>query len=53
MKTYIKYLSMLTLLSFTSSSCGVMFGGSRYTGLIIADGHPQAQIYIDGNNVGR
>ncbi|MFV5698050.1 hypothetical protein ACM55H_06735 [Flavobacterium sp. ZT3R17] len=41
-------LSMLMLLN----SCGVMFGGSRYEGTIIANGHPNAQIYVDGQKMG-
>jgi hypothetical protein len=41
-------LSMLMVLN----SCGVMFGGSRYEGTIIANGHPNAQIYIDGQKMG-
>lgn len=42
-------LSMLILLN----SCGVMFGGSRYEGTIIAKEHPNADIYVNGQKVGK
>jgi hypothetical protein len=41
-------LSMLIFLN----SCGVMFGGSRYQGTIVAKDHPNAQIYVDGQKMG-
>ncbi|WP_339919736.1 hypothetical protein [uncultured Flavobacterium sp.] len=41
-------LSMLLFLN----SCGVMFGGSRYEGTIVAKDHPNAQIYVDGQKMG-
>ncbi|SEA75630.1 hypothetical protein SAMN05443667_10892 [Flavobacterium gillisiae] len=41
-------LSMLIFLN----SCGVMFGGSRYEGTIVAKDHPNAQIYVDGQKMG-
>ena len=53
MKNWTKVLAMLTLLSFTLSSCGVMFGGSKFSGSIIAKDHPNAQIYVNGNNIGK
>jgi hypothetical protein len=34
------------------NSCGVMFGGSRYEGTIVAKDHPNAQIYVDGQKMG-
>lgn len=50
MKT--KILSLIILCS-VCSSCGVMFGGSKFSGSIIAKDHPDAQIYVNGNNIGR
>lgn len=44
---------MITLFSFTLTSCGVMFGGSKYSGTILAKDHPDAQIYVNGNNIGK
>jgi len=41
-------LSMLVLLN----SCGVMFGGSRYEGTIVAKDRPNAAIYVDGQKMG-
>ncbi len=38
--------------SLLLSSCGVMFGGSKYQGKIIAKDHPNAQIYVDGEKLG-
>jgi hypothetical protein len=29
-----------------------MFGGSRFSGSIIAKDHPNARIYVNGNNIG-
>jgi hypothetical protein len=34
------------------NSCGVMFGGSRYEGTIVAKDHPNAQIYVDVQKMG-
>lgn len=53
MKNWTKVLAMITLLSITLSSCGVMFGGSKFRGTIVAKDHPDAEIYINGNNVGK
>lgn len=41
-------LSMLILLN----SCGVMFGGSKYEGTIVAKDHPNAEIYVNGQKMG-
>lgn len=41
-------LSMVILLN----SCGVMFGGSKYQGTIIAKDRPNAEIYVDGKKLG-
>lgn len=34
------------------SSCGVMFGGSKYNGTIIAKDHPNAEIFVNGQKMG-
>jgi len=34
------------------SSCGVIFGGAKYSGSIIAKDHSDAKIYVNGNKVG-
>ena len=34
------------------NSCGVMFGGSKYQGTIIAKDHPNAEIYVKGQKLG-
>lgn len=34
------------------NSCGVIFGGSKYNGTIIAKDHPKADIYVDGKKLG-
>ena len=34
------------------NSCGVMFGGSKYSGTINVNDHPNAEIYVDGNKLG-
>lgn len=39
-------------LALVLNSCGVMFGGSRFNGSITAKDHPNAQIYVNGNNIG-
>lgn len=38
--------------SILFSSCGVMFGGSKYNATILAKGHPKADIYVDGQKIG-
>lgn len=53
MKNCFKIFWTLTLVSVTMSSCGVMFGGSKFSGAIIAKDHPNAQIYVNGNNIGK
>ncbi|MEQ9301746.1 MAG: hypothetical protein RIF33_24410 [Cyclobacteriaceae bacterium] len=35
------------------SSCGVMFGGSKFVGYIEAKDHPEAEIYVDGQKKGK
>lgn len=38
--------------SILFSSCGVIFGGSRYNANIIVKDHPNADIYANGQKVG-
>jgi len=38
--------------SILLNSCGVIFGGSRYQGTIIAKDHPNAQIFVNGEKTG-
>ena len=52
MKNSIKLLFMLIFISFTFSSCGVMFGGRRYKGKIVAQDHPNAHIFVNGKEMG-
>ncbi len=35
------------------SSCGVIFGGSRYNATIIAKDRPNAEIHVDGKLIGQ
>lgn len=53
MKNVAYLLIVITLLSFTLSSCGVIFGGAKYNATIIAREHPNASIYVNGNNIGQ
>ncbi|WP_260138352.1 hypothetical protein [Elizabethkingia anophelis] len=41
-------ISVVTVLSL--NSCGVIFGGSRYSGTINVKDHPNADIYVNGNS---
>ena len=43
----------ILFLSLQFSSCGVMFGGSRYNGTFVANGRPNADIYINGEKSGQ
>lgn len=50
-----KKILLLTAGSFlllSLNSCGVMFGGSKYSGTINVKDHPNAEIYVDGNKLG-
>jgi len=51
MKTPLKIFCFV-ILSISSTSCGVMFGGSKFSGSLIAKDHPNAEIYVDGNKLG-
>ena len=53
MKKGFNFFWIATLVCFTMSSCGVMFGGSKFSGSIVAKDHPNAQIYVNGNNIGK
>lgn len=46
------FFAIVILVSITLNSCGVMFGGSRYNGTIIAKDHPDAEIYVNGEKAG-
>lgn len=53
MKQFAVWFLMVVLLASGLSSCGVMFGGSKFTGSIIAKDHPKAKIYVNGNMIGQ
>ncbi|HLZ16259.1 MAG TPA: hypothetical protein VKQ08_04440 [Cyclobacteriaceae bacterium] len=54
MKNPIKSILLIIILtSFTLSSCGVMFGGSKFSASIIAKDHPNAQIFVNGSKIGQ
>ena len=53
MRKFCKNLLVMILMTFTLSNCGVMFGGSKFSGSIIAKDHPNAKIYVNGNNIGQ
>ncbi len=48
-----KITLLVTFLSLIFSSCGVMFGGSKFQGTITAKDHPNANIYVNGNKAGQ
>jgi len=52
MKKSILFIAVAILFSSTLTSCGVMFGGSKYQGTIVAKDHPNADIYVDGHKIG-
>lgn len=43
----------MVALMLLMSGCGVMFGGSKFSGSIIAKDHPKADIYVNGNKIGQ
>jgi len=53
MRKSINVLLIYSLLAIILSSCGVMFGGSKFSGSIIAKDHSNAQIYVNGNKIGQ
>jgi hypothetical protein len=44
---------LIISLSLIFSSCGVIFGGSKYQAIIHATDHPNADIYVNGRKVGQ
>ncbi|WP_293894974.1 hypothetical protein [Flavobacterium sp.] len=52
MKKRISIVALLLSMTVLLNSCGVMFGGSKYNGTIIAKDHPNAEIYVNGNKLG-
>ncbi|HLA56014.1 MAG TPA: hypothetical protein VK623_07930 [Flavobacterium sp.] len=52
MKKHFKIIALLLTICISMNSCGVMFGGSRYNATIIAENHPQADIYVGGQKIG-
>ena len=52
MKKRISILALLLSMTVLLNSCGVMFGGSKYQGTIIAKDHPNAEIYVNGKKLG-
>ncbi|MDN3667531.1 hypothetical protein ACFFU1_10090 [Algibacter miyuki] len=45
-------LTITILSSILFSSCGVMFGGSKYNANIKVKDHPNAEIYANGEKIG-
>lgn len=43
----------ILMLSAICSSCGLMFGGSKFQGSIVAKDHPNATIYVNGSSIGK
>ncbi|MEO5776008.1 MAG: hypothetical protein ABIQ27_03830 [Flavobacterium sp.] len=52
MKKRISITALLLSMTIVLNSCGVMFGGSKYQGTIIAKDHPNAEIYANGKKLG-
>jgi hypothetical protein len=52
MKRIILLIAVAFVFSTSLTSRGVMFGGSKYQGTIIAKDHPDADIYVDGQKLG-
>ncbi|RKS02729.1 hypothetical protein [Flavobacterium sp. 102] len=48
----ISIIALLLSMSILFNSCGVMFGGSKYQGTIVAKDHPNAEIYANGKKLG-
>ena len=53
MKNKVAIFLSICFLGFQLTSCGVMFGGSRYNGTFVANGRPNADIYINGEKSGQ
>ena len=52
MKKRISFVALLLSMTVILNSCGVMFGGSKYQGTIIAKYHPNAEIFVDVKKLG-
>ena len=52
MKKRITIIALSMSMAILLNSCGVMFGGSKYQGTIVAKDHPNAEIYVDGKKMG-
>lgn len=52
MKKRISVVALLLSMTVLFNSCGVIFGGSKYQGTIIAKDHPNAEIYANGKKLG-
>ena len=48
-----KTTTICLLILVCTTSCGVMFGGSKFSGTITVPNHPNTNIYINGNRVGQ
>ena len=48
----ISIVALLLSMTVLLNSCGVMFGGCKYQGTIIAKDHPNAEIYANGKKLG-
>ena len=51
-KTTLLIMAITISSSFLLSSCGVMFGGSKYNAKIEVQNHPEAEIYANGEKIG-
>jgi hypothetical protein len=51
-QTKMKAVALLLTASVLCSSCGVIFGGSRYNARIVAKDRPNAEIYANGEKIG-
>ncbi|AJW61768.1 hypothetical protein VO54_00279 [Elizabethkingia miricola] len=46
------FLAITAITVLSLNSCGVIFGGSKYSGTINVKDHPNADIYVNGNKLG-
>jgi len=49
----VKMSAVVVAISIGCSSCGVIFGGSRYNAQIVVKNHPDAIIKANGNEIGK
>lgn len=52
MKKRISSVALLLSMAILLNSCGVIFGGSKYQGTIVAKDHPNAEIFVGGKKLG-